>query len=190
MGMSKDPASGRRIPPPRTPRAVPLHVVRDEYAISTDQRYLDVALIHRFLSERSYWAEGIPLDVVRRSLDGSLNFGLYEGDPLVGTSKQIGFARVVTDGATFGWLCDVFVLEDHRGKGLGKWLVDTVLEHPALVGLRRIVLGTRDAQGLYARSGFKAVPEGRMMVLRVRDRAVPAEGDPEKEDASGSPPGR
>jgi GNAT superfamily N-acetyltransferase len=180
----------RRGPPPRTNRPVPFHRVRESYAISTDTRYLDIPMIHRFLSEESYWAEGVPLEVVRLSIEGSVSFGLYQGDPLVGTARQIGFARVVTDRATFGWLCDVFVLEPHRGKGLGQWLVDMVLEHPDLVGLRRILLGTRDAHGLYEHSGFKPVPEGRLMVLRAADRASRAEGAPKKEDAPGSGPGR
>ncbi len=164
--MSKDPASGRRIPPPRTPRAVPLHLVRDDYAISCDPRYLDLALIHRFLSETSYWAEGIPEDVVRRSIAGSIPFGLYQGDPLVGVAKQVGFTRVVTDRATFAWVCDVFVLEEHRGKGLGKWLMESVLAHPDLQGLRLRVLSTKDAQALYAKYGFEPVPADRFMAIR------------------------
>lgn len=156
----------RKGPPPRTNRPVPFHRIREGYAISTDTRYLDVPMIHRFLSESSYWAKGVPLDVVRRSLETSIDFGLYEGDPLVGTAKQIGFARIVTDRATFAWLCDVFVLEGHRGKGLGKWLIETVLEHPDLADLRRILLGTRDGHELYAQVGFEPVPEGRLMVIR------------------------
>lgn len=155
----------RRGPPPRTNRPVPFHRVREGYAISTDTRYLDLDMIHRFLSG-SYWAEGVPLDVVRRSLEGSIDFGLYQGDPLVGTAKQVGFARIVTDRATFAWLCDVFVLDEHRGKDLGTWLVESVLEHPDLAGLRTILLATRDAQGLYARFGFEPVPEGRFMAIR------------------------
>jgi GNAT superfamily N-acetyltransferase len=156
----------RKGPPPRTGRAVPVHLVRDEYAISTDPRYIDLQLVHRFLSESSYWAEGIPLDVVRRSLEGSICFGLYQGDPLVGTAKQVGFTRVVTDRATFAWICDVFVLEEHRGKGLGKWLMESVLAHADLQGLRQIVLATKDAQSLYAKLGFEPAPAGRFMAIR------------------------
>lgn len=156
----------RRGTPPRTPRAVPLHLVRDDYAISCDPRYLDLDLIHRFLSEKSYWAEGIPADVVRRSLAGSIPFGLYHGDPLAGVAKQVGFTRVVTDRATFAWVCDVFVLEEHRGKGLGKWLMESVLAHPDLQGLRQTVLATKDAHALYARYGFEPTPVGRFMSIR------------------------
>lgn len=156
----------RRGTPPRTRRAVPLHLVRDDYAISCDPRYLDVELIHRFLSEKSYWAERIPIDVVRRSLAGSITFGLYHGDPLAGVAKQAGFTRVVTDRATFAWICDVFVLEEHRGKGLGKWLMESVLAHPDLQGLRQTVLATKDAHALYARYGFEPTPPGRFMSIR------------------------
>jgi GNAT superfamily N-acetyltransferase len=115
--------------------------------VDTDKRRLDVERIHAFLTE-SYWAKGIPLDVVCRSIEGSLCFGLYDGD------EQVGFARVVSDGATFAYLADVFVLDSHRGRGLGKLLVSAVLAHPELQGLRRWVLATRDAHGLYVQHGF------------------------------------
>ena len=121
---------------------------RGDFHVSTDPARLDLPLIHDFLAQRSYWAAGRPLEVVCRSIDHSLCFGLYE------RGRQVGFARVVTDRATFAWLCDVFVLEAYRGRGLGKWLVECVLGHPALRGLRRVLLGTRDAHGLYARYGF------------------------------------
>jgi GNAT superfamily N-acetyltransferase/uncharacterized damage-inducible protein DinB len=121
---------------------------RGDFLVSTDPALLDVPLLHDFLANRSYWAAGRPPEVVRRSIDHSLCFGLYE------RGKQVGFARVVTDRATFAWLCDVFVLEPYRGRGLGKWLVECVLGHPSLRGLRRVLLGTRDAHGLYARHGF------------------------------------
>lgn len=125
---------------------------RGEHIISTDQRRLDVPLIHAFLTG-SYWAAGVPLEVVERSLEHSLAFGLYRG------AEQIGFARVVTDRATFAYLADVFVLEQHRGKGLGDWLVATVEEHPELQGLRRWMLATADAHPLYARHGFAPLRE-------------------------------
>jgi GNAT superfamily N-acetyltransferase len=121
---------------------------RGDFSISADPDLLDLPLIHDFLANRSYWATGRPLAVVRRAIEHSLCFGLYE------RQRQAGFARVVTDRATFAWLCDVFVLESHRGQGLSKWLIESVLGHPALQGLRRVLLGTRDAHGLYQRFGF------------------------------------
>ena len=102
-------------------------------------------LIHDFLSNRSYWAAGRPLEMVERSFANSLCFGLYE------RGRQVGFARVVTDRATFAWLCDVFVLEGCRGRGLAKWLIGCVMGHPDLQGLRRFLLATRDAPGLSER---------------------------------------
>lgn len=133
----------------------------DGYSISTDKARFDVGLIHNWLSRRSYWAEGRPFEVVRRSIDASLCFGVYAG------REQAGFARVVTDGATFAWLCDVFILEEHRGRGLGKWLIESVVGHPDLQGLR-VYLATRDAHELYRRyGGFQALPApDRWMVRR------------------------
>jgi GNAT superfamily N-acetyltransferase len=132
---------------------------RGPYTISTDATRLDIDAIHAYLT-RSYWAEGIPRGLVSRSIEGSLCFGLYDG------SGQVGFARVITDRATFAYLCDVYVLEEHRGAGLGKWLMEAVMSHPALQGLRRFVLLTRDAHGLYARFGFKPPADpGRYMEI-------------------------
>jgi GNAT superfamily N-acetyltransferase len=121
---------------------------RGPYFLSTDPDLLDVSLLHKFLSEQSYWAPGIPREVVERSLKNSLCFGLFN------ESQQIGFARVVTDRATFAWLGDVFVIDAFRGQGLGKWMIETLLTHPDLQGLRRCLLGTRDAHGLYTQFGF------------------------------------
>jgi GNAT superfamily N-acetyltransferase len=134
---------------------------RGPYTVSTDTARLDIDAIHAYLT-RSYWAEGISRDLVARSIDGSLCFGLYDG------SRQIGFARVITDRATFAYLCDVYVLEERRGLGLGKWLMEAVVSHPALQGLRRFVLVTRDAHGLYAQFGFQplASPGGYMEIAR------------------------
>jgi GNAT superfamily N-acetyltransferase len=122
--------------------------VRGRFRISTDPAALDVDVIHGFLT-RSYWAEGIPREVVERSIRGSLCFGLFAED-----GAEVGFARVITDRATFAYLADVFVLEGFRGRGLSKWLLETILAHPDLQGLRRFNLGTRDAHGLYAQFGF------------------------------------
>lgn len=118
--------------------------------VDTDPARLDLAVIHSFLAA-SYWARGIPLEVVERSIRHSLCFGLYEGH------VQIGFARVVTDRATFAYLADVFVLDSHRGRGLSRRLMDAVVAHPELQGLRRWMLATRDAHGLYAQYGFTAL---------------------------------
>jgi GNAT superfamily N-acetyltransferase len=122
---------------------------RGDYLISTDPGLLDLTAIRDFLANHSYWAMGIPVETLRRAIDGSLCFGLYEH------RRQIGLARVVTDRATFAWLCDVFVLEEYRGRGLSKWLMECVVAYPDLQGLRRFILGTRDAHTLYSRFGFK-----------------------------------
>jgi GNAT superfamily N-acetyltransferase len=120
---------------------------RDGYLISTDRSLLDLRFVHGYL-ETSYWAAGVPAEVVRRSVENSLCFGVYISE------EQVGFARVVTDRATFAYLADVFVLEEHRGRGLGKWLVEVVLSHPELRGLRRWMLATRDAHEPYRNNGF------------------------------------
>jgi len=130
------------------------------YAISTDPSRLDLDVIHGYLS-RSYWAEGVPREVVARSLEHSLNFGLYEWE------RQVGFARVISDRATYAYLADVFVLESHRGRGLGVLLIDAVMGHPELSGLRRFGLVTANAHGLYDRFGFRplAEPERHMEIV-------------------------
>ena len=125
--------------------------------ISTDIERLDFDLIHRFLSEESYWARGRSMEMVRKAIENSLNFGVYLD------VQQIGFARVVTDRTTFAWLADVFIVTGHRGHGYSKMLVRSIMEHPELQGLRRWFLATRDAHGLYARFGFTAVPPDRFM---------------------------
>jgi GNAT superfamily N-acetyltransferase len=135
--------------------------VRGDYAVSTDPDRLDLVAIHRYLAT-SYWSPGLPREVLARAVAGSLCFGLYH------RAEQVGFARVVTDRATFAYLCDVYVLNAHRGRGLGRWLMEVVAAHPDLQGLRRFVLVTRDAHGLYARFGFRplARPEGYMELHR------------------------
>ena len=135
--------------------------VNIEYDISTDRARLDLDAIHRFLSTEAYWSPGVAREVVERSIEHSLPFGVYLGD------EQVGFARVVTDKATFAWLADVYIESPHRGKGLSKRLVATILEHPELRGLRRWLLGTADAHGLYRRYGFEVVDNssGRFMAL-------------------------
>jgi GNAT superfamily N-acetyltransferase len=120
---------------------------KEKYLISTDKAKLDIGMIHHFLYTTAYWAIGRPMDTVRKSIENSLCFGMYDG------KTQVGFARMVTDSATFGWLCDVFVLPSHRGLGLGKWLVECVMDHPDVKTLRRILLSSRDAQEFYMKSG-------------------------------------
>jgi GNAT superfamily N-acetyltransferase len=136
---------------------------RGEYLISSDPARMDIDSVHRFLSDEAYWSPGVPEDVVRRAIAGSIVFGLYRG------SEQVGLARVVSDRATFAWLCDVYVLKEHRGHGLGKWLMECVKAHPELQGLRRWLLATRDAHGLYEQFGFEPVDPGRFMEIRDPD---------------------
>lgn len=119
----------------------------DGYTMSTDPAKLDAGKVRAFLAT-SHWAEGIPLETVGKALQNSLCFGLYR------QGEQVGLARVVTDYATFAYLCDVYVLKEHRGKGLGQWLVECVMTHPELQNLRRFTLATKDAHGVYARFGF------------------------------------
>ena len=118
-----------------------------DFEISTDPARIDVGLVYRFLTN-CYWARGIPLKTVRRSIQGSVCFGIYKG------REQVGFARVITDSATFAYLGDVFVIKGYRGRGLSKWLMECVKKHPELQGLRRWSLLTRDAHGLYQQFGF------------------------------------
>lgn len=135
-----------------------------EFRVSTATRDLDLGTIHRFLSEESAWARGIPLDTVRRAVANSLNFGGYVD------GKQVAYARVVTDQATFAYMADVFVLKEHRGKGYSKQLVEAVVSHPGLQGLRRFMLATSDAHGLYEQFGFTpAVRPQTMMEKFVPD---------------------
>ena len=122
---------------------------RGGYTVSTEKERLDRGAIHEFL-RGSYWAKGIPRELVDRSIENSLCFGLYDGEPL------IGFARVITDKATFGYLADVFILESHRGRGLATWFMEVIMAHPDLEGLRRWMLVTADAHGLYRKAGFTA----------------------------------
>ncbi len=135
-----------------------IRVQRHGYVISTDKEKFDVSAIHGYLT-RSYWSPGIPTAVIERAIAGSLCFGLFTQN-----GEQVGFARMITDRATFAYLADVYVLEEHCGKGLAKWMMETIMAHPSLQGLRRIMLATRDAHRLYEQFGFKplARPEAFM----------------------------
>lgn len=124
---------------------------RGEFLVSTDPARLNLGLIHGFLTT-GYWAKGIPREIVARSIEHALCFGVYDGE-----GAQVGFARVISDFATVAYVGDVFVLDTHRGRGLGKWLMECITQHPALQGLRRWILTTRDAHGLYSQFGFTPV---------------------------------
>jgi len=140
----------------------PLEWERGDLLVSTDPQRLNVEAIHAFLS-RSYWAAGIPREIVERSIHHSLCFGVFEG------AEQVAFARVVSDRATFAYVADVFVLPSHRGMGLGIWLMEVVRAHPELQNMRRWVLATRDAHDLYRKTGFTDVDPGRFMQVLDSD---------------------
>jgi N-acetylglutamate synthase-like GNAT family acetyltransferase len=136
---------------------------RGDYVISTDRARLDLDVVHGFLTH-SYWAKGISRDLVARSIQHSLCFGVYE------RSAQVGFARVISDYTTFAYIGDVFVLESHRGRGLSKWMMECIVQHPLLQNLRRWILATRDAHGLYSKFGFTSLQKpDRFMELHRPD---------------------
>ncbi|WP_315906358.1 GNAT family N-acetyltransferase [Priestia koreensis] len=139
-----------------------------DYFITTNQDWLDRLFICDYLHNTSYWAKGRPYDVIQKSIHNSLSFGLFKGSP--SNEKQIGFARLVTDQATFAYLADVFVVEGERGRGLGKWMVEVVLSHPAVSDIKRVMLATNDAHDLYAQFGFTSLqtPEKMMELKRQR----------------------
>ncbi|MBU3027260.1 GNAT family N-acetyltransferase [Zobellia galactanivorans] len=124
---------------------------KKEYTISTDKDKLDILCIHKFLSNETDWAKGIPMNTLKTSIENSLNFGLYHNN------KQIGFARIISDYSTIAYLGDVFVLKEYRGNGLSKWLINEIMEHPNLQGLRRWILLTDTAEWLYRKFGFTAL---------------------------------
>lgn len=136
-------------------------VIKNDFIISTDKSKIDIAAVHNYLCNKSYWAKNISIDIVKKSIEGSCCFGVYR------KNNQIGFARVITDHATFAYLADVFIEAEYRGRGLSKWLMEEIMTHPDLQGLRRWLLATRDAHGLYARFRFMPLdkPE-RIMGLR------------------------
>ncbi len=129
-----------------------LEVHKDNFTISTDPARLDIDAIADMLTH-AYWAQGRTREMIARYVQHSLVFGIYDG------AKQIGLARIVSDYTTFAWLCDVFIHEDYRGHGLGKWLMETIQSHPDLQGLRRWMLATRDAHGLYEQFGWKPLAD-------------------------------
>jgi len=137
---------------------------RRDHTISTDNAKLDIDVIYDFLSQQSYWALGRPRALVEKSINNSLCFGVYQ------EKLMVGFARVVTDFATFAWLCDVFILEKFRGQGLGQWLIESAVNHPELKGLKHFILATKDAHELYReRGGFEALPNPAKWMARPRN---------------------
>jgi GNAT superfamily N-acetyltransferase len=139
----------------------PATYTRGAYTISTDPARLDLDVIHGYI-DRSYWAAGRPRDLMARALRHSLNFGVYHGE------TQVGLGRVITDYTTYAYLCDVFILEEHQGQALGKWLIEVITQYPALATVGRFMLATRDAHGLYTQYGFQplANPDIQMELLR------------------------
>lgn len=125
-------------------------VTKNEFTISTDKTKIDIDYVHQFLT-LSYWSPGVPIETVKKAMDGSLCFGIYDKD------RQVGYARMITDKATFAYLADVFIDEKLRGKGFGKWLIKVILAHPDLQGLRRIMLATKDAHKLYEQCDFTSL---------------------------------
>jgi len=125
-------------------------VTKNEFNISTDKNKINLDYVHQFLTQ-SYWSPGTSMQIVKKAMEGSLCFGVYDNN------KQVGYARVITDTATFAYLADVFIDENYRGRGLGKWLVNVILKHPDLQGLRRIILTTKDAHKVYEQCGFTSV---------------------------------
>jgi GNAT superfamily N-acetyltransferase len=137
-------------------------LIKKGFSISNDHGLLDFEVIYKYLSEDSYWAKGIDAERVRKAIENSMCFGVYK------QNEQIGLARVITDEATFAYICDVFILEEFRGQGLSKWLIQSIIEHPDLQGLRRWSLATLDAHGLYSQFGFTQIsrPERWMEIYR------------------------
>ncbi len=150
--------------PPATQSEPAIEYRKGEFTLSTDRERLDLNTIHGFLTE-CYWAKGISREIVARSMENSLCFGIYA------RNQQVGFARVISDFATYAYIADVFVLDKYRGRGLGKWLTQCILQHPRLQGLRRWSLVTGDAHGLYAKFGFTA-PKRPEIYMELYDEKI------------------
>jgi GNAT superfamily N-acetyltransferase len=147
-------------------------ITNGQYYISTNKEFLDVPTIHRFLSNDSYWAQGISIEAVKATVHYTpICYGVYEGNPEIESAKQIGFARVVTDMVRYAWLGDVFILPEYRGKGLSKWLMASIMEHPQLKGVS-FNLSTNDAHGLYSQFGFETIKDAEKRMVRQMDMAT------------------
>jgi GNAT superfamily N-acetyltransferase len=139
------------------------------FSISTNKEYLDVDLIHFFLSQEAYWSKGIPKETVIRSIENtSLCFGVFKGEISHEVSQQVGFARVISDLTTFAYLCDVFILPEYRKLGLSKWLMDIITNHSDLQGVRRFMLATNDAHSLYSKYDFEKIVNPELFMQKVR----------------------
>ncbi|NMD69367.1 GNAT family N-acetyltransferase [Bacillus sp. DNRA2] len=142
--------------------------INNGYSISTNKDYLDLPLIHNFLSQEAYWSKDIPKQIVKKAIENSpLCFGVYKGEAGKDVFKQVGFARVITDLATFAYLCDVFVLPDYQKLGLSKWLMKIITNHSELQGVRRFMLATNDAHSLYSQYGFKQNVKPELFMQKV-----------------------
>ena len=150
--------------------------------LSTDAAEMDVDAIHAYLSGESYWAAGIPREVVERAIRNSLCFGIFDG------GAQVAFARAITDRATYAYLADVYVLRPYRGRGLSRWMMEEIIAHPELQGLRRWMLMTKDAQGLYAQFGFVPTPRPERCMERTTPNAYAAPAGPGGQERVSSPP--
>lgn len=140
---------------------------KDGFTLCTDKQYLDTNVIHHFLSVDSYWAKGISIEKVRKAIENSsICFGLYEGNPVKGGAKQIGFVRAVTDFVRFAWIMDVFVLPEYRGRGLSKWMMETMVDQSELKDVRKMMLCTNDAHGLYDQFGFRVIDHPEIFMER------------------------
>jgi GNAT superfamily N-acetyltransferase len=142
---------------------------KDGFTLSTEKNYLDTDVIHHFLSVDSYWAKGISKEKVEKSIEkSSICFGMYEGHPAAGEAKQIGFVRAVSDFVRFAWIMDVFVLPEYRGRGLSKWMMETLTEQSELKDVRKMMLCTYDAHGLYEQYGFQAIDDPEIFMERKK----------------------
>ena len=148
-------------------------LMKEGFEISTDKSRLDIECIHAYLSKESYWAKNIPLELVQKSIEGSICFGVYHHAANLPACRQVGYARMISDCASFGYLADVFIIEEYRGKGISKWLMETIINYPAFQPLRRWMLATRDAHGLYKQLGFTELDKPERIMQRVKENPYP-----------------
>jgi GNAT superfamily N-acetyltransferase len=148
----------------------------DGFTISSDKKYLDVETVFQFLNKESYWLKGVSKELVELMIQNStLCYGVYEGNPTTGEAKQIGFARVISDLVRVAWLSDVFIIPEYRCRGLSKWLVKVIVEHPHLKGTR-FMLGTDDAHSLYEKFGFHSIDKPENLMVRKLDMQIVLKG--------------